>query len=77
MPGGHSQGACARSSLEITLSSNLTSSLFLVAETQGNNIHGQTVSSPALPLLLCQEVALKFSGVVAQQDAGQQELTSW
>lgn len=50
MPGGHSQGACARSSLETTLSSNLTSSLFLVAETQGNKIHGQTaVSSPALP----------------------------
>lgn len=49
-PGGHSQGACARSSLETTLSSNLTSSLFLVAETQGNKIHGQTaVSSPALP----------------------------
>lgn len=49
-PGGHSPGACARSSLETTFSSNLTSSLFLVAETQGNKIHGQTaVSSPALP----------------------------
>lgn len=49
VPGGHRQGACARSSLETTLSSNLTSSLFLVAETQGNKIHSQTVSSPALP----------------------------